>query len=164
MAAPKENQFWKARATHGRKPIFSTPEALLKCCIQYFEWVEENPLKEQKVFCYQGVVTKTSVEKMRAMTIGGLCIFLDINESTWFEYAKKDDFSKVITRVQTIIRNQKFTGAAADLLNPNIIARDLGLADKKELTGAHGGPVELITTEMTAKEAADAYAETLNAS
>jgi hypothetical protein len=28
---------------------------------------------------------------------------------------------------------QKFSGAAAGLLNPNIIARDLGLADKSEI-------------------------------
>ena len=42
-----------------------------------------------------------------------------------------------------IIRTQKFAGAAADLLNANIIARDLGLADKNEVTGKDGGPVEV---------------------
>lgn len=41
----------------------------------------------------------------------------------------------VITQAEAVIYEQKFTGAAADLLNPNIIARDLGLADKKELSG-----------------------------
>lgn len=40
-----------------------------------------------------------------------------------------------MTRVEQIIRQQKFEGAAAELLNPNIIARDLGLADKKVLGG-----------------------------
>ena len=44
-----------------------------------------------------------------------------------------------------IIRTQKFEGASADLLNPNIIARDLGLADKSELTGAGGGAIETVT-------------------
>ena len=32
-----------------------------------------------------------------------------------------------------IIYTQKFEGSAAGLLNPNIIARDLGLNDKQEL-------------------------------
>ena len=45
---------------------------------------------------------------------------------------KSDDFSMITTRVDGIIRTQKFQGGAADLLNPNIIARDLGLVDKKE--------------------------------
>ena len=34
--------------------------------------------------------------------------------------------------------NQKFMGAAADLLNANIISRDLGLADKKDHTSSDG--------------------------
>lgn len=91
---------------------------------------------------FQGVATVSEVPKMRAMTIAGLCIFLDIDETTWRDYRSQDDFSTVITRVEQIIYQQKFSGAAADMLNPNIIARDLGLADKKELTGANNGPIE----------------------
>lgn len=136
------NQFWKARSSHGRKPIFSDPEQLWDCCVEYFEWVEANPLWEEKLFAFQGVITRDRIAKMRAMTIGGLCLFLDIDQSTWFAYAKKEDFSKVTTRAEEIIRNQKFSGAAADLLNANIIARDLGLSDKKELTGKNGEPLQ----------------------
>ena len=79
---------------------------------------------------------------MRAMTIGGLCIFLDICEESWTNYRNKKDFLGVTKKVEQIIRNQKFTGAAAEQLNPNIIARDLGLADKSELSGKDGGPIE----------------------
>ena len=67
------------------------------------------------------------------MTIGGLCIFLDVSHDTWIEWRKtRADLSEVITRVESIIYEQKFTGAAADLLNSNIIARELGLADRSE--------------------------------
>jgi DNA-packaging protein gp3 len=86
------------------------------------------------------------VPKMRAMSIGGLCIFLDIARPTWGEYRKKDDFSVVCTRVEETIRAQKFEGASAELLNPSIIARDLGLAERQEHTGAEGGPIK---TEAT---------------
>ena len=44
----------------------------------------------------------------------------------------------VIREAEEIIRRQKFEGASADLLNANIIARDLGLADKAEFTGKDG--------------------------
>ena len=43
------------------------------------------------------------------------------------------DFSQVITRIGKIIYDQKFSGAASGFFNANIIARDLGLADKKEI-------------------------------
>ncbi len=94
--------------------------------------MDANPIKEDRQFAYQGKVIHDSVEKMRAMTFGGLCIFLDIDDDTWTNYKKRKDFFGVVTRVERIIRTQKFEGAAAELLNANIIARDLGLADKSE--------------------------------
>lgn len=142
MAAPKGNAFWKARSTHGRNPIFTTPEQLFDACLQYIQWVEDNPLQAVELVSYQGESRLEAVPKMRAMSIGGMCIFLDIATVTWREYAKRDGFSPVTTRVEDMLRAQKFEGAAAGFLNANIIARDLGLADKSELTGANGGPIE----------------------
>ena len=134
MSAPLGNQFWKARSKHGRDKLFASADALWEACCEYFEWVEANPLYEMKAFAYQGVVVQEPVAKMRAMTMGGLCIFLDIDETTWREWRKSEDFSPVVLRVDKVIYEQKFTGAAADLLNPNIIARDLGLTDKQDVT------------------------------
>lgn len=134
MAAPVGNQFWKARSSHGRNPKFSSPDVLWDACCEYFDWVAENPLIEDKVSFFQGVATHEPMHKMQAMTLQGLCIFLDIERVTWRDYSSKQDFSSVTTRVEEIIYHQKFTGAAADLLNPNIIARDLGLAEKVQQT------------------------------
>lgn len=61
-----------------------------------------------------------------------MCIYLDISDETWATYRTKEGFIGVTRKAEQIIRTQKFSGAAADLLNPNIIARDLGLVDKKE--------------------------------
>lgn len=137
--APEGNQFWKARSKHGRDKIFETPSILFEACCEYFEWCEESPLLEHDF------VGKDAVEvnrrKMRAFTIQGLCIFLGVNTDYFSDFkgnlkGKEDelskDFSRIITQVMDIIYNQKFTGAAAGFLNPNIIARDLGLTDKKE--------------------------------
>lgn len=136
MSAPKGNRFWEARSTHGRNPLFKNPDKLWDACSQYFKWVEENPLKEEKATQYQGVFIKDTVNKMRAMTYSGLCIFLDIDDITWKNYREREDFFRVTKKVEQIIRDQKFSGAAADLLNANIIARDLGLVDKKEVEGS----------------------------
>lgn len=140
------NQFWKARSSHGRKPIFSSPEQLRTAALEYIEWVENNPLQEEKIFCFQGVITRTTANKMRAMTINGLCLFLDIDPMTWAEYKKKDGFSGIVREIEAAIYEQKFSGAAAEMLNPNIIARELGLADRSELTGKGGGPIPIAAT------------------
>lgn len=154
MAAPKGNQFWKARSSHGRKPIFASPDQLWTACEEYFQWVEEHPLWEAKAFSFQGDVTVAEIPKMRAMTIGGLCLFLDIDESTWKEYGIREGFTGIVTRAERVIRDQKFSGAAAELLNSNIIARDLGLRDKQdhEHTGSNGDP--LIPKEVSELEVA----------
>jgi len=163
VSAPQGNRFWEARSSHGRAPKFEDAQALWDACCQYFEWVENNPLWEDKPFSYQGVVIENTIVKMRAMTLDGLHLFLDITDQTWHNYKQRgDDFLEVIQKAEKIIRYQKFTGAAADLLNANIIARDLGLADKKELTGANGDPLTMVTRQMTPQEAAEAYASTLN--
>lgn len=124
------NKFWLARSSHGRNPIFKDAEQLRDACYEYFQWVEDNPLLEEKIFHASGVITKDTITKMRAMTIGGLCVFLDIDRTTWENYRVNPDFFRITKEVEEIIYNQKFTGAAADLLNSNIIARELGLSDK----------------------------------
>ncbi|GAA6162582.1 DNA-packaging protein [Pelagimonas sp. KU-00592-HH] len=142
------NKFWQARSSAGPKPLFETPEALEIACMEYFDWVHENPLVTVELVKFQGEAKQAEVPKMRAMTIGGLCLFLDVTQRTWSMWREdRADLLPVITRVEEIIRAQKFEGAAADLLNPNIIARDLGLADKKELSG-----------EMNVRTLSDFYA------
>ncbi len=129
MPAPKGNQYWML-GNVGRKTIFKDSNELWDKCVGYFEWVVENPLLEEKLFHASGQITRATVSKMRAMTQNGLCLYLGIGEQTWRDYREREAFSEVTERVDHIIKEQKFTGAAADLLNPVIIARDLGLSEK----------------------------------
>ena len=142
------NQFWLRRSTHGRKPIFETPDDLWNAACEYFQWAEDNPLYEMKAFAYQGEITTKELPKMRAMTQAGLCLFLDISDDTYLNYRAKDDFLGVTKKIDATIRSQKFSGAAADLLNANIIARDLGLSDKHETE--HSGNISV--TELTSDQ------------
>ena len=137
--ANEGNEFWKARSKHGRDKIFKTPTILWEAACEYFEWCAKNPFKEQKVFHTAGIITKTNVNKMRPYTQFGLCSFLHVTSSYFraFKSTRKDseveldkDFITIIAEIDEIIYNQKYSGAAADLLNANIIARDLSLVDK----------------------------------
>ena len=77
MAAPKGNKFWEARSSHGVDPKFADASDLWDACLEYFEWVESNPLEESRVAQSKGEPTIITLDKMRAMTITGLCVFLD---------------------------------------------------------------------------------------
>lgn len=123
---------WMARKKHGRTTKL-TPDQFKAGCLEYFEWSEQNPLKEQKVFCVNGRLEKTEIDKMRAFTIVGACIFLGISRECWYQYKKRKEFVDVVKSAEYMIYQQKFTGGAAGLLNSNIIARDLGLSDKQEI-------------------------------
>ncbi len=152
------NRWWEARSSHGRNPKFETAEALEDACIQYFEWNEANPLYKDQLVTFQGQATHEPIAQMRAMTLHGLCMFIGVTRSTWDEWRKsRPDFSDVITKIEDAIFRQKFEGASADLLNPNIIARDLGLADKKDLSSSDGSmtpkPLDLSKLPTEALEA-----------
>ena len=134
MTDKSKQPFWEAREGAGGRPrIFKSPDDLWQAACKYFAWVEDNPLQEEKAFHYQGEIIKTTVAKMRAMTLDGLCFFLSISRPTWYDYAKRSEFVDITREIDNVIRQQKFAGAAADLLNANIIARDLGLVDSASI-------------------------------
>jgi hypothetical protein len=163
MGAPKGNKFWEQRSKHGRDKIFETPEIMWNAACEYFEYISNNPLTEEQIVKYKDYHEVVTLNKLRPFTLTGLCLYLDVNTVyfTQFENALKEkedeiskDFSKVVTRIRETIYSQKFDGAAANLLNPNIIARDLGLMDKTDITsnGKTIGPYQDWTDEQIENE------------
>ena len=125
----------KSKAIKGGRPIeFKTPRILWKKACKYFQWCDDNPLKEEKVNFYMSVASKISINKLRPYSIGGLVLFLGVGEAYFrqFNTEKHQEFSTVITTIKNIIYVQQFTGAAANLLNVKIISRTLGLIDKQQ--------------------------------
>lgn len=144
MAAPEGNQFWKLRSKHGRDKLFATPELMWEAACEYFQWCEDNPFykSEAKVvnggYKEPGSVEIAELPMMRPFTLHGLCLYLDCNTQYFKTFkaqlkAEDKDFNTILTRIEETIYSQKFSGAASGFFNANIIARDLGLADKKEL-------------------------------
>ena len=142
------NEYWKLRSKSGRDKQYPTPELLLEACNNYFEWVQNNPLKEAQIVKYKDYAELMEVPKMRPFTINGLCNFIDLSIEGWRKYKQRNEFIEVTTRVEEVIYLQKFEGAASGFLNPNIIARDLGLQDKKEIE--HSGQID--SKQLTDKE------------
>lgn len=119
MAAPTGNTFWTLRTKHGANPKFEDADALWKACCEYFVARESLLWNKQPL----------------PFTQESLCLDLGISQETWIKWRKdRDDLSEVITRVDSIIRDQKMTGAIVGAYNHNIIARDLGLSDKQDVT------------------------------
>lgn len=166
MAAPLGNQFWKLRSKHGRDKLFSDPEALWEAACEYFEWCGLNPwVKNEAVKSGDLAGQLIQIPTERPFTISGLCIYLGVNTKYFNDFAdytqdKDDDiskgFSEIITRIREATYTQKFEGAAVGAFNANIIARDLGLADKKDLTTAgeklNALQVEVIHTNAKPKD------------
>lgn len=135
MSAPKRNRFWELRANSGRKRKYDTAQSLKKACIKYFEWVEDNPIEVQKHALFKGKAFEYFEERPRAMLLAQLCRSLGVTQETWSNWRKtRQDLSEVITWAESVIWEQKFQGAAAELFNSNIIAQELGLKSRLEHT------------------------------
>jgi hypothetical protein len=154
MPITKGQQLWRLRKHHGPDRKFATSAELWKAACKYFEWCDNNPLIELQQMKSMGqpykdketgetIFPSPTIEmpKMRAYTMQALCIHLGVSASYFrklkttltAEDAIVKEFSAVISKIENVVYTQKFEGAAAGFFNANIIARELGLTDKKEL-------------------------------
>lgn len=152
------------RLLERRHAKYYEPMSLLRAAVEYFEWAKDHPLEEETVHVHRGEVTRVVVDKVRPFTKVGLANYLGIPASRLYSFKNRQDESwqDVMELIEQVIYTQKFENAAAGLLNSNIISRDLGLADRREVTGRDGEAIRTINTEMTPQEAAEAYAATLH--
>lgn len=130
MPAPKKNQFWKLRSSHGRDKEFASADDLWTEACNYFHWCDSNDLVEERIL---NSGKRRKARHPRAYTIKALCFFLGIGERTWNDYQKREDFLRVTEAISQVIFTQKFEGAAVGFFNANLISRDLGLVDKTSI-------------------------------
>lgn len=132
MAAPEGNQFWKARSKHGRDRVIQDPETLANAADEFFEWCESNPIKNND---FRGKdAEEVFLVHPRPFTKEGLARFCHLSEWRLINDLKSvsQDFSQVITRIEGIIAEQKYTYAVTGIFNSSIVARDLKLTDSTE--------------------------------
>lgn len=148
MAAPKGNKFWELRSKHGRDILFQSPNLLWEAACEYFQWCQNNPwVKYEQVKQpgkgYVNVKGKyippqlvIPIPTERPFTKQGLFGYLGCDASYFRKFKESDhkDFFPIITRIEEVIFQQKFEGAAVGVFNAQIISRDLGLIEKVENT------------------------------
>jgi len=135
MGAPKGNQYWKRRATHGPHHKYTADELITEA-EKYFK-----RLTDEKAARLYDPVSKTHF--LRPPSVLSLCVHLGVSEATWYRWKSEsdDDLQEVIAYIETIMRAQQFDGAAVGLFKANIISRMIGLAEKHEHTGKDGQPL-----------------------
>ena len=133
--------YWEGRKKIGRPKAIQTPQKLWDLACEYFQSVDENA-GFKKDFIKGGEMAGTIVdlETMRPYTWEGLEDFLfekgiitNLNDYKQNTDGRYQDYADIIRAIGKVIFNRNFSGAAMNFLNSNLIARQLGLAEKTQL-------------------------------
>lgn len=161
--------YLEIRAPFNRRKVASA-EDLWSFFMEYREHSIATPIVEPKLFNSKEGPIGADLDKIRPLTLNGLCNFIGIHPGTWDSWKKreitnldverKDDpeaenfFLEVLLQIESIIYDDQFQGAAVDIFNAGIISRKLGLADKREINNPDGNlsPYREMTPEEIAKE------------
>jgi len=131
--------------------------------LEYRDHSNKTPIVEPRIFSGKEGPQYGHLNKIRPLTLNGLCNFIGMHPGTWSLWkrtesekiveseSKESFFLEVILQIESIIYDDQFQGAAVDIFNASIISRKLGLTEKREFTGPNGGPI--LTQDLTAEEA-----------
>lgn len=120
------------------KPKKYTPETLWEGALEYFNWCDENPWrKKEPIKSGEMAGEVMDVPTSRPYTKQGLIVSLNISLQTYLNYSSAEGYEtyfEVCKHINAVIEQNQLEGASVNAYNPQIIARLLGLVDKKDLT------------------------------
>jgi hypothetical protein len=129
----KGNEYWRKRSKHGRNRIIQDEQTLWDAADEYFNWCHTNPIYETD---FRGKdLTEVKIPRPRPFKKEEFARFCGLSEWRLITDLKtvSPDFSQVITHIEKTIADQKYDYAVVGMFNSSIVAKDLGLADKKEV-------------------------------
>lgn len=142
----------------GRPPAY-TPEELLVKFSEYIEDRREHPIVEKETVKRKFKTTTNTEEKEKAfshpLSIGDFCIYLGRCRNWWNELS--DEYLGVKSYIRDYVETYQIKGATVGLFHPNIVARTLGLADKKEISAGEG--LTIVVNSVEEKKAIDNMGE-----
>ena len=134
----------------GLHKTIESPEKLLEYFNQYKKNEEENRLFKIEYVGREG--TRVDTPLHYPLTMEGFKTWLFMNSiiADLSDYVKNkdnryDDFAPIITHIKNFIFAHNFKGASVQLLNPNLIARQLGIKDQSDITSGN----EKISNNLT---------------
>jgi hypothetical protein len=132
------------RSKVGREKIFSEPAKMWEAAVEYFEFCDSTPWYEHDFKNTRSGLVEVKKPKGRPYTMGTLALFFDVWEDYFYNFKRNlkstdpttPEFERVIARIESTVRHQKFEGAANNAFNANLISYDLGIRkDNPNTTG-----------------------------
>jgi hypothetical protein len=135
---PGDPGYWEWRKKVGRPKALKSPEQLWRYACEYFERVDTSPFyKQDFIRGGESAGTKVNLECLRPYTWEGLEMYLreksvitDLDDYKGNSEGAYTEFQDTIRAIAKVIYDRNFSGAAVNALNANLIARQLGLAEK----------------------------------
>lgn len=100
----------------------ATSEQVWQRCREYFQWVRQNPIIVEKT--QSGRILRYHCP--RAYTLTGLRLFVGVDLAN-------PKYERVIEMALDFMNSENLVLGLAEVLNPMLIARTLGLPDKAEI-------------------------------
>lgn len=148
--------FVPLNAKVGRPRKFANPNQLLKAFQEYLEDRKERSVKMAEF--EDGLVGETIINKEKSrvkhhpLSIVDFCVFLGCSREWWKKLP--DEFLPIKSIISDYIFAYQLKGAENGEFNANLVARQLGLADKKEVA-ASGDGLTIVVNNQEQKEKLD---------
>ena len=137
----------------GRPRKFKRPKELEEAFVEYLGDREGRPLvytETEKGDVGDNYISKKKEKiKSHPLSIADFCVYLGMCRNWWNELP--DEFLGVKSRISDYIFCYQLKGAEVGEFNANIVARELGLADKKEVTAGEGFKIVVNSEEEKKK-------------
>lgn len=111
----------------GRPKRYTDPKLMQKKIDKYFNECDKKNEKAKK----------TTEIDLEPYTVSGLCLALDVNKSTLWDYEQTDQFSDTIKRAKSRIENWIEKKAMTNAINPTVaifnLKNNFGWVDRREV-------------------------------
>jgi len=134
MAFRKGNQYWRNVDNPGTQRKYK-PKELWDKAFEYFEDNDKKAWSKQD-FIKSGPQAGQMIylDTQNPPSLNGFCLYAGITLDTFRNYGKIDDeYLAVTSTIREIVYTIQFDGATVNVFNANIIARKIGLIDRKEV-------------------------------
>ena len=147
---------YQPKRGRGRPRRIATPSQLDAVFAEYVADRQQRVIEMTEVEI--GNVGESDINKTKSkrktfpLSIEDFCVYLGVGRVWWNQLP--EDFSRVKEKIFNYIYNHQLRGAITGEFNPNIVARQLGLADKKEVTTSGDG-ITIVVNSKEEKEKLD---------
>lgn len=136
MPAPKGNRFGVDSENFKKPKAYPTVGDWANVFLQYLEEMNDKVWnKKEAIKSGENAGTLIDIPTSTPLSIRSFCVFANIHLDTFLNYESKEGYEEyfdITKRMRTVIQSNQIEGATVGAYNSNIIARLVGLSEKKE--------------------------------